>query len=226
MTKVAGVLQHVDVSSLEAVLGLLINKKKDEPALPLFRLPAAAQLPSDAVCWLLLTAALHGTKECAAQLCRLAGAQQMSCQDMEGLLKACVSSFLDAEVSAIMDEEGDGELRGCDTSCMKSIIALPAAQHLSSSVILQLIRLCCEPRYSCGFRTWVCIQLLKQLPGANTLSSQDAAQQMLAAVQQGDALTVESLSYMPAAAWISREQLLSAAAAAVKEPCGTCSKAT
>jgi hypothetical protein len=218
MSKLAAVLQHVDVPTLEPVLGFLVGEGEGECITPLLGLPVASQLPSDAVCRLLLTAALYGAQECAVQLCKLAGAQQMSCQDLEGLLIACVSE----KVNASSTDWGNLHDVRC-MFCMKSIFALPAAQRLSCSAILQLVRSyheVCSAGVTHTFGIFVeGVHSLRSLPAAEELSSQSTVQQLLAAVQQGDALTVKSLMYMPATQGISREQLLQLLTAITKDPC-------
>jgi hypothetical protein len=223
MIKLPAVQQHIDVPTLEPVLQLLIAKAKAGCAVLLLELPAAAQLPSDAVCRLLQIAALQGAGHVAAQLCRLPGAQQMSCSELAGLLTQCSEGSTDP-LSDDLDEALQRFTGGGES--IQSILKLPAAQQLSYSTILQLMRLCCKAGTGSSLLLHEGVRALGCLPAAQVLSSQELVQQILAAVQQGDYVTVESMNYISAAQEISSEQLLQLLTAVTLEPSWSSQKCT
>lgn len=211
MMQRAAVLQHVDAPTLEPVLcGMIKDGGHAGFVSTLCDLPAAAQFEGDSVCKLLLTAAQHKEYAHAARLCRLAGAQQMTGEHVVALLAVFLVTY---GSSSYWESHLSQEL----VACMASIFALPAAQQLSCSSILRLLRACRDAQSSCTFQDHV-MRLLSRLPAAVQLQPRDPVQRMLLDIRQGDSRLVSNLARLPAAQDISGEPLLQLLTAAAKEP--------
>jgi hypothetical protein len=177
MVGLASMRQHINAVALEAMLKQLL--KQEQCLSALCRLPAAAQLTTDAGTRLLLAAIQQSTFRVVRQLHSLAAAQQLSTEQAETLLQACMQEFAgthDSVSSVAYDRAFDIFLE---------VIDLPAAILLSSSALVQLLHTAADMADP-DITDELCI-----LPAAAAVSSEDAVGLLPAVLQKPSSYHVD-----------------------------------
>ncbi|KAF6261936.1 hypothetical protein COO60DRAFT_699128 [Scenedesmus sp. NREL 46B-D3] len=191
MLRLAAMRQHVDAALVEAMLCQLLAHQ--ECVRQLCALPAAEQLSSDAVTRLLLQAMQQRLPAAASQLRRLAAAEQLGTEQVGDLLQACVRTC---------SADGHGWLLN---DCLQWILRLPAVRELSSGAIVRVLNTAVN---NIGERVLGLDQAvfhLMKLPAAATISGDDMAQLLQAALQCNSASLslLDGMWKLPAAVQIS-----------------------
>jgi hypothetical protein len=160
------VQQHVDAPTLTAMLSEMLCH--DGTVQLLCSLSAAVQLTDTALASLLVEATMRGANVAVEQLCKLAGAQQMSSKVvvsvLEGCMEACMLSGQHAQNAHILEH----------------ILYLPAARKLSSSIVVQLLFKAIELDVSNTYTRDLCVRRLCQLPAGDDISNEEMVQLLLA----------------------------------------------
>jgi hypothetical protein len=160
------VQQHVDAPTLAAMLSGMLCK--DGTVQLLCRLPAAMQLKDTAVASLLVEATMRGANVAVEQLCKLASAQQMSSKVVVSVFDGCVAACRHSSPQSQ------------NTHVMEHIVDLPAARHLGSSVVVQLLLKAIGLDVSNTYTRDLCVRRLCQLPAADDISNDEMVQLLLA----------------------------------------------
>ncbi|KAF6258854.1 hypothetical protein COO60DRAFT_1075045 [Scenedesmus sp. NREL 46B-D3] len=195
--------------SCEAMVRLLQASVDAKSVFVLSKLPAAGRLSSEAAAGLLLEAAMQRKHEAVKGLCLLAGSQQMSSKQALGLLEACACAC--ADMGGV---------------CVVGICALPAAQALSITDVVQLLGAafqqgCClsdlpgdDPRV---VGTTTMVVALLNLPAAAGLSSTQVVQLVTKAAVCNNVVGFRVLVGLGFAERLSSETLLQSLQQAVEQ---------
>ncbi|KAF6246110.1 hypothetical protein COO60DRAFT_1242830 [Scenedesmus sp. NREL 46B-D3] len=191
MLRLAAMQRHADAALVEAMLSQLLAHQ--ESVQQLCALPAAEQLSSDAVSRLLLQAMQQRLPAAASQLQRLPAAGQLGTEQVGDLLQACVRACA---------TDGHGWLL---SDCLKWILRLPAIRELSSGAIVRVLNTAIDVIGESVVELGIAALRLLMLPAAATISGDDMAQLLQAALQRGSVSLslLDGMWKLPAAVQLS-----------------------